>query len=579
MEEYDYKRFSSVRQANSPRPSPDCRWVYYISDIGGSPDLWRAGPGCTHEELTFLGDISEPLPVKEGVIFQHDANGSEEFEILMAKPDGSITQILSKKGAIFRLGDVSGGGHIAYSSNVRDRRYFDTYVKTDRGDLLVFETDGTSHPQKFSPRADRLLVTRQNTNLDFSLFSVDLSTDTVTEVLSHEGEEGVFASTGFTEDGEVYGCTNVGSEYLAPFILDASTGRVTRLRVENHDCEEMVVGAGGIVALSWNIDGYSRIDLFKLGSQATKSFDFEGTASDLVFSPDGSELFFTLSTYDSNPNIHSLTLEKPARKLTSASRGHYGWVARPVLESYVSFDGLRIPVFVYTPAAGGKVPSVVYVHGGPESQKRVEYDPMIQLLVNSGYAVLTPNVRGSTGYGKRYTHLDDVERRLDSVKDLASLAEWMKGKEAFDAERVCVMGRSYGGYMVLAALAFFPEYWKCGVEAVGIANLETFLENTSVWRRKLREAEYGSLTEHRDVLRSLSPLNRAESIRAPLLIQHGTNDPRVPISESVELVRVLRAKGLAAELVVFEDEGHATRNIKNRTLWFSKVAHFLERYL
>jgi dipeptidyl aminopeptidase/acylaminoacyl peptidase len=188
-------------------------------------------------------------------------------------------------------------------------------------------------------------------------------------------------------------------------------------------------------------------------------------------------------------------------------------------------------------------------------------------------------VRGSSGYGKRYEHLDDIRLRLDSVRDLASLHEWLGGREEIDGSRAVVYGRSYGGYMVLAALAFQPDLWAAGIESVGISNFVTFLENTSPYRRAAREREYGSLEHDRDFLIEASPITHVDRMRAPLFIQHGANDPRVPLSESQEIARALRENGVRCELVVYQDEGHSIAKLSNRIDSFTRATTFLDEVL
>jgi dipeptidyl aminopeptidase/acylaminoacyl peptidase len=240
-------------------------------------------------------------------------------------------------------------------------------------------------------------------------------------------------------------------------------------------------------------------------------------------------------------------------------------------------------VFLFTPPGDGPFPVVVAVHGGPESQLRPNFGPsfapITQHLLSRGYAVAAPNVRGSTGYGKRYEHLDDIRLRLDSVRDLASLHGWLAARPEIDGSRAVVYGRSYGGYMVLAALAFQPEIWAAGVEAVGISNLKTFLENTSDYRRAAREREYGSLKDDVDFLIEASPATHVDAIRAPLFIQHGENDPRVPVSESRHIHRVLTEKGIRCELVVYPDEGHTIEKLPNRIDMFTRAVAFLDEVL
>jgi dipeptidyl aminopeptidase/acylaminoacyl peptidase len=242
-----------------------------------------------------------------------------------------------------------------------------------------------------------------------------------------------------------------------------------------------------------------------------------------------------------------------------------------------------MPVFLWEPDGAGPFPVVVMVHGGPESQFQPaflpSYTPLQQHLLSRGYAVAAPNVRGSTGYGKRYEHLDDVRLRLDSVRDLAALHDWLGTRPRIDASRAVLYGRSYGGYMVLAGLAFQPERWAAGIECVGISNFVTFLENTAPWRRAVREPEYGSLERDRDFLVEASPLTHVDRIRAPLFIQHGANDPRVPLGETKQIHRVLTEKGIRCDLLVHEDEGHAIAKLENRIETFERAVAFLDEVL
>jgi dipeptidyl aminopeptidase/acylaminoacyl peptidase len=203
----------------------------------------------------------------------------------------------------------------------------------------------------------------------------------------------------------------------------------------------------------------------------------------------------------------------------------------------------------------------------------------VQYLVHRGYAVVAPNVRGSTGYGKRYTRLDDKRKRLDSVRDLEALHGWLRAYPGLDASRAALWGGSYGGYMVLAGLAFQPELWAAGVDIVGVSSFVTFLENTSPWRRAFREREYGSLEEDRDFLHEVSPLTHVDKIKAPLFIIHGTNDPRVPLGEAEQLHAALRDKGIPTELAVYPDEGHGLAKLKNRLDAYPRAVDFLDRIL
>jgi dipeptidyl aminopeptidase/acylaminoacyl peptidase len=241
----------------------------------------------------------------------------------------------------------------------------------------------------------------------------------------------------------------------------------------------------------------------------------------------------------------------------------------------------EIPAWFFKPAEqnGARMPVVVYVHGGPASQFRPHFLPLLQYLLRRGYAVLAPNVRGSTGYGKAYASLDDVEKRMDSVADLAYAARWLKDQPDIDGERIAIYGRSYGGFMVLAAVTTYPDLWAAAVDVVGISNWVTFLQNTSDYRRAHREAEYGSLETDRAFLEKISPIHHVDRIVAPLMVIHGANDPRVPVSEAEQLAAALRKRGVAVELLVFEDEGHTLAKVKNKLTAHGAVVDFLDRHL
>jgi dipeptidyl aminopeptidase/acylaminoacyl peptidase len=257
-------------------------------------------------------------------------------------------------------------------------------------------------------------------------------------------------------------------------------------------------------------------------------------------------------------------------------------LVRPVSHLVPTPDGERIPCYVYQgsqpqdPALVGS--AVLDIHGGPEGQARRAFNPIVQAFVAAGHTVLVPNVRGSEGYGKRWVSLDDVRLRLDSVADLAALHAYLP-KLGLDQNRAALYGGSYGGYMVLAGVAFQPGLWAAGVDIVGISSLLTFLENTSPYRRAVREREYGSLETDRDFLEQASPLSRIDDIRAPLFVIHGANDPRVPLSEAEQLTAAVTANGVECELLVYGDEGHGLARRVNRLDAYPKAAAFLARHL
>jgi dipeptidyl aminopeptidase/acylaminoacyl peptidase len=365
----------------------------------------------------------------------------------------------------------------------------------------------------------------------------------------------------------VLAASDRGAEH-ARLVRLAADGSVTVLTPDDADVEAIAVAPGRLAYLR-NVAGASELTVD--GAVVTLP---EGVAGSLAFSPDGTRLAFDLTMPDAPFDVYVLD----AQGARPVSRADLGGVARadllrPSWRSVRSFDGLEVPYLLYGPT---DVPSLCWVHGGPESQSRPALNAVIQFLAARGIAVAVPNVRGSTGYGKTYAALDDVALRPHSVADLAALGR------ALGAERgvpVGVMGGSYGGYMTLAAITEHPSLWSAAVDIVGIANLVTFLERTGAYRRALREAEYGSLEHHRDLLVALSPIHKVDRITTPLLVIHGANDPRVPISEAEQVVEAIRGRGGDVTYLRYEDEGHGLVRLANRIDAYPQVAAFLERHL
>jgi dipeptidyl aminopeptidase/acylaminoacyl peptidase len=231
-------------------------------------------------------------------------------------------------------------------------------------------------------------------------------------------------------------------------------------------------------------------------------------------------------------------------------------------------------------APKGPRPTVVQVHGGPEGQARPLWNPLTVALVAAGFNVLQPNVRGSSGYGRAYQSLDDVRLRMDSVKDLDAGAAWLADAGIAPADRIGVIGGSYGGFMTLAAITFCADRnWAAAVDIVGIASFTSFFARTAPWRRALRAAEYGDPEKDADFLESVSPLNFIDRIKAPLMVIHGANDPRVPVEEAEQIVSTLRSRGRAVEYLRYEDEGHGLARAKNRADAWPRVVSFYQKHM
>ena len=308
------------------------------------------------------------------------------------------------------------------------------------------------------------------------------------------------------------------------------------------------------------------------------------SSSGMDVTVDGRTMAFTYTTPVADSNIYMWNIaENSVYPVSKAPTGGLTpeKLSYPQFIEYPTFDGRKIPGLLYRPDKQfvGPRPVVVIVHGGPVGQSKLIFNFFTQLLLLNGFAVLLPNVRGSTGYGKAYALLDEVEKRMDSVADLAYCAKWLKTQPEFDGNHIGVYGASYGGFMVLASLTHYPDLWAAGVDLVGQANFVTFLENTSEYRRAHREAEYGSLARDRAYLESMAPLNHLDKVKAPLMVIHGANDPRVPMSESVQLVDKLQARNIPVKKLFFDDEGHGIAKEKNKLVAYPAILEFLLEHL
>ncbi|WHT48049.1 alpha/beta fold hydrolase [Sporosarcina thermotolerans] len=305
------------------------------------------------------------------------------------------------------------------------------------------------------------------------------------------------------DEGYVLTDTNEDTLHLCKFTLDNPGHLEKLLHWEKWDMEEIALSPDGdSLSFTLNEGGITRLGIYYPKTQTYELIDSlpDGVIGSMSWLANDSFLF-TMKTPTNPGDIWKYTVStKKVERQTfigqSETVGDY-W-REPELYSYKSFDGLEVPYFFYNQDGDQSKPAVIYVHGGPEAQSRAEYNPVLQYLVYKGFAVAVPNIRGSNGYGRTFLKLDDADKRLDAVADLASLAGALVDAHQVVPDKIGIMGRSYGGFMVLSALTQYPDLWAAGVDIVGMSNLKTFLTNTGVWRRYLREYEYGTLTEHSD---------------------------------------------------------------------------------
>ena len=601
MRQYDVERYLNVRNAGGADVGPDGR-LSVLLDTTGTRQVWSLRePEAWPEQHTFFEEsvsFVDSAPERSEAVFGMDEGGNERAQLYrLDYESGAITDLTARPDAKHRWGGWdSTGDRFAFASNRRDEAAFDVYVQgrdETGGDAdRVFEGDGWLSVAGWSPSDDRLIVHEAHSSFDHDVHTLDLATGDLTRHTPHEGDVR-YASPEWGPDGDaVYLVTDRESDTLRLERLDLATGAFAVVV----DGGEWNVDGVAVdeesrrVVYSRNVDGYTELTAGEL--VAADRIDErpapelpDGVAGGVSFGPDGDRFAVTATGSTRNADVYLVDVDTgAAERWTCASTAGIprdSFVERELV-NYPTFDGRTIPAFFSVPEAeppADGYPVVVDIHGGPESQRRPSFAPVTQYLLNNGYAVFEPNVRGSAGYGTAYAALDDVEKRMDSVKDVRAGVEWLHDHPEVDPDRIAAMGGSYGGFMVLASMTEHPDLWAAGVDVVGIANFVTFLENTGDWRRSLREAEYGSLADDREFLESISPINSVDRIAAPLFVLHGENDPRVPVGEAERVAEAAREQGVAVRTRIFDDEGHGFSKLDNRIEAYRGVVEFLAEHV
>lgn len=567
--------------------------IAFISDASGVPNVYLTQPGAAATPLTSGSDrIGSVRASPDGhrLVFTMDHGGNERHQLWrMDVGTGAAHALTDDPETIHQLGAFSpDGSRLAFASNGRNPLYFDvmTLRLDDTAAIPIATLSRDEHllPLAFAPDGASLLIRRDNTNLDADLLLMSLGGDALRELTPHTGEASV-PHAAFSASGDaIWFISNQDGDVLTLRRLDLDTGDQTTVVERPWDIEAVAVAPRGEwLAYVVNEDGSSRVWLRSTRTDEERPVGGLplGVVDGFTWSPDGSRLAFAFSGPRHPSAIWHCGLDGAATAMTKTDFGVLSpdSMRDPDVIRYPTFDGREIPAFWYQPDSAGPWPVVVDVHGGPESQRRTQFAPTTQFLLARGYAVLAPNVRGSTGYGKEYCHLDDVERRMDAVADLEAAAGWLAARDDVRSNRIAVMGQSYGGFMTLAALTSYPDRWAAGVNVVGIADFVTFLERTGPWRRSRRAAEYGDLERDATLLRDISPLHKVDRIEAPLIVVHGRNDPRVPLYEAEQMVAALEARGRPTELLVFDDEGHGLVKRANRITGYGAIAEFLDQHL
>jgi dipeptidyl aminopeptidase/acylaminoacyl peptidase len=526
----------------------------------------------------------------DSLIFRRDQDGNEDHQIyrrdlvtdLATATEQLLTDGSSRHGP-FRLSNAAGAPLLAFTGNGRAEPDFDVYLSTlEAAPMLAVVRDGQWLVLGWANDGQHLLLRRFWSVEQSMIYLADLDDGSV-EPLVEDLERASFLDARFNSRGELDVLTDLGQEFVALHTrgLDGVWQRQTPELTA--DVESFARLADGALAYAINDGGLSRLFIAELdGSVRELPLPHAPVLSGLR-AAGPRRLAFTLTSALLPPDAYMLDVDQSelARWTASSPGGETLDFVEPELERAPSHDGLEIPLIVYRPRGEGPFPVLLWMHGGPEEQSRPEFNPVIQYFVGRGIAIVAPNVRGSDGYGRHYRGLDDGRLRSGAIEDVGAILDWLEARPEFDGTRVGIYGVSYGGFMVLASLASYPDRFVAGCDVVGIANLVTFLEQTSGYRQDLRRPEYGDEREPemREFLQQISPLTHVDRIEAPLFVAHGANDPRVPVSEAEQIVAAMRAREQEVWYMLAPTEGHGFRQRINRDTFYVAMAMFFERYL
>jgi dipeptidyl aminopeptidase/acylaminoacyl peptidase len=631
------EKFFRIRAPGRPTFMPD--GSLFVSDLkDGVPQVFRvvgkpgvpvtAKTGGPMDPVTNFKDGATGYSVSPDfskVLVYTAAGGNEKTQAYLmdqrnTNPATNLTPVLLNPevvhGVNLWLNDSSGFIFTANDANPNDfyiyRYDFVAGAKDDKGNpapgrrTRLLGKPGSWSASDITRDTSRLLVEEFRSASDSSIYELGASSGdlkSINAMVLKPGQTASISAVGYTPDEkQVFVTSDHEDGRSRLFLVDLATGQVTKPIPELDRYE--LDGAGvneerTLLTVSANVDGYSELRIYHLPDLTPAALPQIPKGLQGVASLRGNKLIYSVTNANTPGLAYAYTVPAKGQAAGAVNQVTFAddqgvdlaTFRLPELITYKSADGLGIPAFLYLPAGATKgrpVPFVINYHGGPEGQSRPGFDRTVQYLVSEGFGVMQPNVRGSTGYGREFHMMDDYKNRWLSVKDGVDAAKWLVDSGYARPGKIAAYGGSYGGYMATATLVEDQERVERGeqrerligasINVVGVVNLKTFLENTSGYRRKLRENEYGPLSDPQ-FLDSVSPLLRAEKINVPMLIAHGLNDPRVPMSEAMQLAEALQARGLDPEQVYFYDEGHGFAKLDNRLLFSKRMTKFLKAHI
>lgn len=603
----DIEKFLNISINGGGTYHPNKDRIAFVSDRSGVYQIYTYDMENKNINKISSGEdrSTNPIYLPDGkLLYSTDVGGNERFQIMIYD---------ETKNKTFRLTSFLEAKHrfqfatenaVYVSANILDNQRFDVFrynFPLEEGMLEELLLEGEPFipvsPLMVNKDETKLIVSKTKSNLSNDLIMLDLK-DKSSKLLTKcfEKHNSRFYPVEFVEEMMILIRSDHGRDFMSLAVFDFENDKLDYLEDDEWDTGKSVLNDDNEIIFTKNVGGSDKlyfgkfennrllnIELVKLPSDygILSSGDFRTWNSSFDYNKDKMKIILTYSAPDKITSLYEIDLNAKQCIVLEISDNEKEFnFGTFVLNKFESFDGLEVPYFMMKPNGDGPFPTIFVIHGGPEGQSRSGFSNRLQLLYSMGYMIIIPNIRGSNGYGRKYLALDDIELRLDSIKDINELAQHVKmNNDYVDGNKLIIYGGSYGGFAVLSAMVEYPDTFQIGIDIVGISNFVTFLENTADWRRRLREVEYGFLERDREFLESISPSNKIENVKSPILIIQGDNDERVPLSESIQMYEKLKEQNIPTQLLRFEDEGHGVIKRKNVVKQYKIIFEFLKTHL
>ncbi|HEX4965898.1 MAG TPA: S9 family peptidase [Thermoanaerobaculia bacterium] len=595
------ERMAKVSSSFSPTLSPDGKRVAFLSNRGGRPQVWIAEVDTAASEPAEpkqVGNFEDPVsnvawsPDGQWLALLVAPGGGLNQQVYLMHPDGSEVRRITSGGKENNTLAGWSDRFVRYSSGHDNPQALEPWIydtRTGKSHKLSV-SHGVSFLSDLSRDGKRAVFARVASRGDNDLFLVDLETANTTLLTPHD-PPGSFGGGVFSPDGStVYISSNLGADklYFAKLTL-GEDGKASSRKISSRDdaeVDDFAISPDGTSAfVLFNVAGRDEMVYFDLRKEPATPQPIGPLAGEiaggLVFSDNGKRLAFTVGGARMPTDVWVLDMEKGALHQVTRSP-HEGVdlaaLKAPELVRFPAHDGLELSGWLYRPPTPAG-PVVISFHGGPEGQERPAFNSTYQALLSRGIGVFAPNVRGSSGFGKKFVNLDNGPLRVEGVKDIKDCVDYLVKQGIADPKRIGIMGGSYGGYMTLAGLTEFPALFAAGADLFGIVNFETFFAQTEPWMAAISTKEYGDPVTQKDLLRRLSPIHKLDRVKAPLLVLHGANDTNVPLVEAKQVAAELQKRGVPVKSVIFPEEGHGFRKTANRVQSTVEIVQWFEKYL